>query len=147
MILHVSRGSGLTQFAGLPVPVQVMFPIAREDYQAHLARGGPGTSPVPLASIEEKKTSPPAETRARAKPRSKVDDSDEELSLDVDADADDLSVDDQDLPVNEQGPKEIEADATAVLRKLAVAQRARDRRVEDAPPVQAPVAEPDAKKV
>lgn len=50
-ILHVSRGSGLTQFAGLPVPVRCTYPMTEEVYR--LRQGEAWPRPVTISEDEQ----------------------------------------------------------------------------------------------
>jgi hypothetical protein len=111
MLLHVSRGSGLTQFGGLPVTVQAMYPISKAEYEARLAMGSPGDSGTPLPQFSK----PTAAGEAT-------------MLSNVEATQPDAH-----LPMNTLAPSEIERSAKTKFSFAKI--RAKDRRGTDEPSV------------
>ena len=73
LILHVTRGSGYTQFAGLPVPVRTTWPITYERYQRLKACPWPtlarDTSGAPIQNDSVEPRDRDREARAEAERR------------------------------------------------------------------------------
>lgn len=46
MIAHVMRGSGYTQFAGLPFPVETCWPISEKEYRERQEAPWPTAAPI-----------------------------------------------------------------------------------------------------
>jgi hypothetical protein len=64
-ILHVSRGSGYTQFAGLPIPVRCTWPMSRADYDARRFAPWPTQEEFPDGTTTSNDASPHEIDRAR----------------------------------------------------------------------------------
>ncbi len=66
-ILHVSRGSGYTQFAGLPIVLRSGWPIARDEYERLQATPWPDASALPEEelTVNEKSAADIDEERSR----------------------------------------------------------------------------------
>lgn len=57
-IVHVSRGSGYTQFAGLPIPVRCTWPMSYDDYKARQFAPWPTREEFPDGTITSNDASP-----------------------------------------------------------------------------------------
>jgi len=64
-IVHVSRGSGYTQFAGLPIPVRCTWPMSRDDYEARRFAPWPTQEEFPDGTTTSNEASPQEIDRAR----------------------------------------------------------------------------------
>lgn len=64
-IVHISRGSGYTQFAGLPIPVRCTWPMSRTDYDVRRFTPWPSREEVPVGTITNDDKSPHDKDRER----------------------------------------------------------------------------------